>query len=334
MMSSKWLLAGASVLVLAILSGSLIYRRALRKESQATRVETPASSASEIILPGQVEPVTVVRVPAAVDGSIEHLTVKVGATVFEGELLAHIRNPGLESARQKAAMELEQARNNANDIESNLVSAKLEASRSHAAEVRAKGDLERVEKEYVRQEMLNREGATPRLVFEKAQQEYAALKAEASSLADRAGKDDERVALLSNELPATQAAVEQKSNDLEEAMAELAAGDIRSPVDGVVLAIHGQAGEPVGRETPELFELGSDLTQLQVPVIPDAKTLPRIHPGQEAVIEIAAATVKIPGIVREVRQGVVLVGFSSPSSLVRPGQQAQVKIRLGGSGSA
>lgn len=330
-MRKSWLPAAAAVLLVAIVAGAILLHHA-RSQSPAkpmAATKPVAPMPAEISLPGKVQATKVVPIPAPVDGIIERFMVDVGEDVFEGEVLAHIRSVKLDTAQETAKQDLDHARSRVNDLGSALVSARLQASKSHAEAVRTKGDLERAEKTYIRQQMLMREGATPRLTFESAEKDYTTLKADAASLEELSNQDEDRVSTLRKELQAAQATLEQKTSDLEEAAAELAAGDVHSPGDGVVIARRGQAGEAVNRAMPELFQIAVDLSALEIAVSPDAETLSRVHSGQTAVIEIAEAPGGIPGTVREVKQGQVLVSFTSPTPLVRPGLTAQVKIKLG-----
>ena len=298
------------------------------KPAPAPVTEAAPSEPAEVSLPGKVEPTKVVAVPPLVEGVIEKFMAGVGEDVFEGQVLAHIRSGKLDSAEEAARGDAEHARARVSDIESKLIAARLEASRSRAEATRIKGDLDRAEKAYLRQQMLNREGATPRLVFEKAEKDYNALKADAGSVEVLASNAEERVASLTKELQMAQAQFEQKNGELEDAVAELAAGDVHCPADGIVISRRGDVGEQVNRAMPALFEIAVNLSSLQVSLSPDARAIPRIHSGQLASIEIVEAPGGIPGTVREVKQGQVLVDFTSPSPLVRPGLSAQVRIRL------
>ena len=298
------------------------------KPAPAPVTEAAPSEPAEVSLPGKVEPTKVVAVPPLVEGVIEKFMAGVGEDVFEGQVLAHIRSGKLDSAEEAARGDAEHARARVSDIESKLIAARLEASRSRAEASRIKGDLDRAEKAYLRQQMLNREGATPRLVFEKAEKDYNALKADAGSVEVLASNAEERVASLTKELQMAQAQFEQKNGELEDAVAELAAGDVHCPADGIVISRRGDVGEQVNRAMPALFEIAVNLSSLQVSLSPDARAIPRIHSGQLASIEIVEAPGGIPGTVREVKQGQVLVDFTSPSPLVRPGLSAQVRIRL------
>ena len=330
-MRKGWLpAAGAAALLALAAAGISLYRSAPKVQPQPVKVPQAAPpEPTEISLPGKVQPTKVVAVRPPVEGIIEKFLAGVGDDVFEGEVLAHIRSGKLDAAAETAKADLERARTHVSDLESKLIAARLEASRARADATRAKGDLDRAEKAYLRQQMLNREGATPRLIYEKAEQEYTALKGEAANLDDLARNAEDRINSITKELQAAQALFEQKNNDLEDAVAELAAGDVPCPADGIVISRRGQVGEAINRVMPDLFEIAVNLSTLQVAVSPDARILPRIHSGQQAVIEIVEAPGGIPGTVREVKEGQVLVDFSSPSPLVRPGLTAQVKIKLG-----
>ena len=331
-MRRYWLPAAGVLALLAIGATTLsLYSHAPKpqpKPAPAAVSQTAPPDPSEISLSGKVEPTKVVAVPPLVEGVIERFMAGVGEDVFEGQVLAHIRSGKLDSAEEAARLDAEHARSRVSDIESKLIAARLEASRSRAEATRIKGDLDRAEKAYLHQQMLNREGATPRLVFEKAEKDYNALKADAGSVEVLANSAEERVTSLTKELQAAQALFEQKNGDLEDAVAELAAGDVHCPADGIVINRRGEVGEQVNRAMPALFEIAVNLSSLQVSVAPDAKALPRIHAGQPASIEIVEAPGGIPGTVREVKQGQVLVDFTSPSPMVRPGLSAQVRIPL------
>ncbi len=69
-----------------------------------------------------------------------------------------------------------------------MVSAKLEISRTDADKVRARNELDRIEKLYQRYKNLYAVGALPRLTFEKTEAEYKSAKTEAANR-DAASKD-------------------------------------------------------------------------------------------------------------------------------------------------
>jgi len=185
-----------------------------------------------------------------------------------------------------------------------------------------------LEKAYQRQQLLLREGATPRLTFEKSQKDYENAKADNEAQGELTRKADDRVDSLANEIETAKRLAEAKSQDLEAAKSQVAAGEVRSPVNGLLVARRGNLGEPVDPSMTDLFRVAVDLSSLEIVVDPDPRDLPRIHAGQVALVQIAEVPDPIAGAVREIQTSHVFVEFTSPSPAVKPGLSAQVKIRL------
>jgi len=297
-------------------------------QAPAAVVPAPTPAAPEATVSGQVQAANAVNVMATVDGTIEELMADVGDVVIEGKLLARIRNPKLASAEATAQAETDRERNRITELESALIAARLEISRSEADQTRIKLELEKTEKEYQRQESMFRQGITPRVVYERAQQEYNAYKGDSERLAEVAKNAANRMSSLTDELQTARKELDQKKAAVDEAHAESGAGEVRSPAEGIVVARCCQVGESVTATSTIVFQIAGDLTELQVTASADSATLERIHPGQTATIEIAGVTASIEGKVREVQAEQVIIGFSSPSRGVRPGMTARAKIKL------
>jgi multidrug resistance efflux pump len=77
-----------------------------------------------------------------------------------------------------------------------------------------------------------------------------------------------------------------------------------------------------------MFQIAGDLTMLQVAAPADSAAIQRIRPGQNASIEIMGISTLLSGQVREVQPEQVIIEFTSPSQLVRPGMTARVTIKL------
>jgi multidrug resistance efflux pump len=310
--------------------GAWLYRRNPRKPSQAVQIQRPFQPIqSELSLSGKVLPVKIIEVRAPLNGILDKVLVDVGDDVFEGQILAHVKNPRLETSAHTAQDETEKLRNRVNELQSALLSTRLDASRSRADAMRARMELEHAEKAFQHQTALMQEGATPRLVYEKAEKEYSSQKADLETTEALASQQEERIVTLTKELTASQNLLEKKQSELEDAGRDIAAANILSPADGIIAARHIQPGEQINRAQPNLFEIGTNLTDLQVSLTPqNPKLLTRVHKGQAAVIEIAETPGIISGTVREIKDGQILVEFSSPAPIIRPGLTAQVKIKL------
>ena len=161
--------------------------------------------------------------------------------------------------------------------------------------------MERAERAKERQQTLFREGATPRLVYEKALQEYdAALKDyEIVEATVRTGR--EHIQSGMDEVAGAKKIVADKMRLLEEARDNLSAAEVHSPVDGYVVSRKGEVGGSAGT-SDELFEIATDLYALEVALEPKAELLKRIVPGQPVlVLVLDLQNAAMQGVVRESR---------------------------------
>jgi macrolide-specific efflux system membrane fusion protein len=270
-----------------------------------------------------------VKVSAPIEGTVTTFHVDVGADVYEGQLLAEIRSDMLDSAQQAATAELERAQTRVQNLESALSAARLESSRATADAIRAGTDFDRATRNFQRQKLLLGEGATPRQVFEKAEKEYTSLLAESKQLAEVAKQSEERISSASRELDSARKLLEGKLADMEAAKSRLEAGQVISPATGTIAARRGQPGDEVNPEMDDLFQIATSTSALEVLVEPSPADLLRIKPGQEALVNVADIPNEVlPGKVSSVEEGKVRIEFSNPSALVKPGQTAQVRIRV------
>jgi multidrug resistance efflux pump len=329
-MRRKKLIAGAAVAiaVCAAAAGYALFRQKARTTAAAAQAAPEDQAPPEISLSGRIQARETVDVPAPIDGKVVAFHADVGADVYEGQMLAEIRSEGLETAHQHAAAELERAQARAQNLESTIAAARLEASRASADAMRVRSELDRAGRNYQRQRILIAEGATPRQVFEKAEKEYETLVSQSKDLDEVSRAADERVSSLSRELDAARRLLDDKLADAEAAKTRVEAGQVLSPATGTISARRGQEGEEVHPSMTDLFQIATDTSQLQVILEPDPDQLPRIQPGQDAVITTADAPDLLPGKVASVEEGKVVVQFANPSPLVKPGHTAQVRIRV------
>lgn len=333
-MRRRWLLAGGVSILIA--GGAVAYGVVWRHQREETRARqqavkqaaAAAQSPSEIVLPGKIQAKQTVAVAAPIEGTLDRYLVDVGDEVFEGEVLAHIKNEKLESAEANAQSDAERMHTKMVDLESALIAGRLEASRARADATRAKAEYDRTEKIYLRQKMLVGEGATPRLVFEKAERDYQIAKADYEGQEALAKKAEDRVATLTKDIELSKAVMAAKDQDLEDTKAQVASGDVRSPVNGVLVGRRGGPGDTVNPGMRDLLQIAVDLSSLEVVVDPDPRSASRIRQGQAALVQVAESPEAIQGTVREIKTGRVFIDFASPSPAIKPGLTAQVKFKL------
>lgn len=335
-MLGKWMLFGGIAVFLAVGAGAISWWTSQRatqgangaNQQQPTNPQQTQNGARDVSLPGKIQAQEVIPVAAPIEGIIDELFVEVGASVYEGQLIARVRNGKLDSSLESATAEVEKLKTRVTNLEGSIVAARLEASRAAADAARVKSEYERLDRNFQRQQMLLREGATPRLTYEKAEKEFKDIKAEYESSSEVSRVADERVATLNRDLDAAKKLLDGRSQELENAREEAGQGEVKSPVDGMVVARRGAPGEPVSPAMPDFFVLASNLSALQAVVEPDPSFLPRIKPGQIATVHIAEVSEEIPALVRELKGNQVLVDFVSPGPAVKPGLSAQVRIFL------
>jgi HlyD family secretion protein len=137
------------------------------------------------------------------------------------------------------------------------------------------------------------------------------------------------VETIGRDLAAAKKAIGERTEALEAAKANLASGDLHAPVDGVVIGRRLQPGEAVDVSMKDLMQIATDLTNMQATVEPPPAALARIKPGLPATVRLPELTTEeFQGSVREIRGTQVIVDFTSPAPIVRPGLTAQVRIKL------
>ncbi len=327
-MRGKWILFAGLVVFLSAGFGAwtLLRRQAAPPAKPAQPAEPPPGT--EVRLTGSIRAVNVVQVPAPIDGILEEFAVKPGDEVFEGQILGRIGSEILEENEREKMLEEERAAARLSQLESELIATRLEESGLSADLSRARAEAQKLERAFARQQLLMKEGATPRNTFEKSRQDFAAAKAESDSLEGLARQAQERIARALREIEAAKKELAEKQAALETAKQELAAADITAPFDGFVTAIRKSAGEEVSKSMTGLIEISPDLSVLEVVLEADPKIVKRIKAGQPAFLNLPELSAPLEAPVRNVTEQNIHIEFSSPTTSIRPGMNATVSLRL------
>ncbi|MBK5295433.1 MAG: hypothetical protein JJE04_27615 [Acidobacteriia bacterium] len=328
--SGIWLLIAASVAVAAIAAGAVYFLlRPKPAPPPLAAVEPALAPGTEVSFSGTVQARNVVLVPAPIEGTLENVEVETGHEVFEGQLLARIKNTSLESSKAAAMEVMENAQSRVNNLESALIAARLEASRASAEASRARLEFEKAEKLALRQQMLLREGATARVAHDKAQKDFQGASADHDAMRSKAKMEQERVESLVRDLESARKKLEEASTQLEAATADLTGAEVLSPVDGVLTAMRATSGDAVTMDILDLFQIGVDPGQLQVAIDPDPRVKAKLRAGLPALVQVLELSRDgVEGEVKFTEEGKVLVEFSTADPYLRPGLSAIVKIKL------
>jgi multidrug resistance efflux pump len=330
-MRGKWIPISVGFVLFAVAVGTVVWRgrRHPVAPPAAATAAAIAVARNEVTLQGKIRPRHVVGVGASAQGFIEAFLVGPGEDVFEGQVLARIGAQGLESAREVAQAALDRAQEQVSKTEAEVTAARLELSRAEADAERSRMALERAERASARQQTLFRQGATPRLVYEKALQEYEAALKEHELIDATVRTGRERVQSGIGEIDAARKMVADKLRLLEEAQGNLSAAEVHSPVDGYVVSRKGEVGSSAGEPGDELFQIATDLFAMEVALEPKADLLKRIVPGQPAlVLVLDLQNAAMPGVVREIKENQATVEFDSTLPAIKPGMQADVRLKL------
>ena len=334
-LASRWMLYGpVTVLALVIAGGAWYgYGEFKRRERATAEARKPKPTVDPVgqTFTGKIRAQKTVQVAAPLGGTLESLEVNDGEEVIEGQLLARILNSGFVAAKQRAVEDLDRAKGKVSDLESQVLEARLEASRASADLARVRSEYENASRAYDRQQKLFREGATARRSYEKAEADYHKLVEEKKGLEEAAARSEGAVSRLNGAVEEARGRVAENVSELEDADNLLLSGEVKAPVSGVVTGHARNAGDEVSRDLAALFEIATDLTALELVVeIPEAVGK-KLVAGGRAFVQIAeAGDTPLSGVIREVKDGKAVVEFLSPNAGVKPGMSAQVRFLAGG----
>ena len=317
------------LIALAVAAASAFF---VLRQRQAEHKPAPVAQAAvdpAISLPATLRAAVTVPIAATIEGQVESFEVEVGDEVYEGQLLARLRSSALEAEKLTAETDLERAATRVRDLEATISGVRLEASRAIADASRVRNDYQRASKDYERQRLLYAEGATPRLTYEKAEKDYHALQAESSKLDAVAAAAEERISTTQRELEAARKILEGKLEDVEEANYKVGSGDILSPVNGLVVARRGVAGDDVHPSMTDLFQIASDLSVMHAVADASPDQAARIQPGLPVGVALAEMGGEmLQGSVIKVEGMTITVEFANPDPSIKPGLTAQIRIKL------
>ena len=287
----RWVILGACVIVAGGGAAAWHHHKFLQQAAPVVAAQAGPVVPGDLMLSGHVTARNIVSVAAPIEGTLEAYFVEPGAQVFEGQLLGRIANPKLEEAAQKAQSDLTRAEVRVTTLTTQQLTAKLEQSRSAADLSRARSEAERLQKLYDRQDGLWKAGATARLTWEKSKKDFEDAKAELDKQESAAREANGRDAQAATDLETANREVAAATAALEKAKAAGAAGEIHSPVDGVVTARQELVGQMVDPSMKELMKIGTDLTQLVVEIDNAGADSARIHAGDKARVRLGAAEI-------------------------------------------
>lgn len=304
----QWTLVGAAGAVLLIVL--LNFPHGDRTQYLTSRVERgPIRDVVEAT--GPIHAVVLVQVGSQVSGTIAKLNVDFNSRVHRGDVLAIIDPALFRGALGQAQADFDSAR-------ANVLVARQTVAKERAALTQSQLDYQRAVK-------IVEEHFQPQQFLDQA----------------KANLDSAKAAVGAAEAAVTQAEalVRQKAAAVDVARTNLEYTEIRSPIDGTVVARNVDIGQTVAAsfQAPNIFDIAQDLSKMQVYAKTDESEVGRIEAGQPVTFKVDAFPKEtFQGTVHQVRmnattvQNVVtydtIVDFANPDGKLFPGMTAYVTI--------
>ena len=274
---------------------------------------------------GAVNPVTQVSVGTQVSGQIRDLLVDFNSEVKAGQLIAQIDPETFEYRVRSAQADVEAA-------QAAVMTAQASAAVGRAQVARAQVDLNEAQRDFDRKQSL------VQMQF-IAQSEADRARALVNTTVEALKATQAQVGVTEAQIKTAMANVSQRQAALAQAGVDLARTRITSPVNGIVIKRAIEKGQTVAAslQSPELFVIAQNLSDMQVDASVDESDIGRIRNGQRATFTVDAFPGQtFEGEVRQVRKAaqtianvvtyVAVVGFSNTSGRLLPGMTANVRI--------
>ena len=263
---------------------------------------------------GSVEALVTVDVSSQLSGQISAVNVDFNSPVAKGDILAAL-DPRTFQARVASS-------------EASLAIAKTTVAVQDASIVKAKALLDQAQRAVERQRTLAASNSTPAATLDTAETQLSTAKAD--------------VQVAEAQLANARANVDQGNADLSQAKLDLDRAQLRSPIDGVVIARNIDPGGTVAAslQAPILFQIAQDLKQIQILVLVDEADIGAIETDQDVTFTVDAfpdrvfngkvAQVRIAGTTtNNVVTYTVVVRAQNPRQKLLPGMTATVRIITG-----
>lgn len=285
------------IIFIAIFALIAIFSKAGEKPPYSLAKVEQKDIVEKVEASGTINPVQTVSIGSQVSGMIKEIYVDFNSNVKKGQLLAQI-DPSLFQAQ------VDQAR-------ATLNSKKADYEKTKSTLVYNKVSYERYKEMYKKKYVSKND-------LDLAESTYLSKKAELNS---------------------TQAAIAQANATLQNNLTNLRYTKIISPVDGVVVSREVDVGQTVAAsfQTPTLFSVAQDLTEMQIEVSVSEADIGKIKSGQNVdytldgypneIFKGKVSQVRIsPTTVSNVVTYTVIVTVDNDSNILKPGMSANVEI--------
>lgn len=303
------LLAGSAV------AGWYYFIRETRPVFTVQTVEISRGSIERAVsATGSVQALVTVDISSQLSGQISEVRADFNTPVKQGDVLATIDQRTFASRVASAEANLAIARTNVEVQQANIA--------------KAQALVEQAQRNLERQRTLAARDAIPAATLENSETQLQTARAD--------------VSVAQAELSNARATVAQREADLAQSKLDLDRTELRSPIDGVVIARNIDQGATVAAslQAPVLFQIAQDLSQIEILVLVDEADIGAIERGNDVTFTVDAFPDQVfTGRVEQVRIGgtttnnvvtyTVVVRAENPRQRLLPGMTATVRIITG-----
>jgi HlyD family secretion protein len=294
------------VLVAAAVGG-ILARRSFRAAAPAfeTAAVERGTIQAFVTATGNLNPVVNVQVGSQVSGNIKALYADFNTKVQEGQLIAQIDPAIFQAQVDAAASVVSEHRATVATVKAQCLKATADlaasqATRNSLTAVKAKdrASFTNLQEQWRRSEGLFQSGIvspqdhdSARAAFEAAQAQLDADHAQILAAERNIQSAEAQVAAAQAQRDAAEAQLKQAQAALDQSQVNLDHTRIIAPVSGTVIARHFDVGQTVAAsfQAPDLFDIGEDLTKMQVDTNVDEADVGAVRPGQVATFLIDAS---------------------------------------------
>ena len=263
---------------------------------------------------GKLRALNTIKVGAEVSGQITRVYVDFNSPVHAGQVLAEIDPTRLRARVQQ--------------VRAQVATAEAALAQANAAAARATTDISIQQREYSRRSRLATSGYVSSSALDVAEGTLATAKA-----GRRSG-----VAQIAS----ARAQIAQANAELSSALLDLSRTTIVAPTSGVIINKLVERGATVAAsfQTPNLFEIATDTTRMQVEASVGESDIGQVRVGQQVSFTVDTyPDVRFKAVVRQIRQSaietanvvsyLVILEVDNRGGKLLPGMTANVEIVVG-----
>ena len=315
--SKVWFIVGAIVIV-AIAAFFLTRGDETQKISFDTAVVDKANIQNSVTATGTIEAVTTVTVGTQVSGIVNHLYVDYNSVVKKGQVIAELDKTNLLSQLYSTKAALASAKANVASAQDNVLKAQADLRSAEANIGYQRANFNRYTTLYKKGLISATEYENARLTYQQAEASVAAYR--------------QQVAQARSQVVTARQQVAQSQEQVNQAQTNLGYATITSPIDGVVISKSVEEGQTVAASfnTPELFTIAKDLTNMRVIANVDEADIGDVKVGERVAFTVDAyPDDTFNGKVTQVRQKATTTNNVVTYEVVISANNADLKLKPG-----